>query len=58
MPIRNCCVSALLASLLCQAQPSLRVGISDLTKTVIYHSPQTPGYTSWVGCWLMPGGKP
>lgn len=23
-------------------------------RRVIYHSPQTPGYTSWVGAWVMP----
>ncbi len=35
-----------------------RMGVSELTTKTIYHSPETPGYTSWVGCWLMPGGKP
>lgn len=24
----------------------------------VYHSPQTPGYTCWVGAWLMPDGTP
>ncbi|MDB6169560.1 MAG: hypothetical protein JWM88_2424 [Verrucomicrobia bacterium] len=24
---------------------------------VIYHSPQTPGFTSWVGAWKMPDGS-
>ena len=23
---------------------------------LVYHSPQTPGYTCWTGCWLMPDG--
>jgi hypothetical protein len=23
----------------------------------IYHSPETPGYTSWVGLWQLPGGE-
>ena len=23
----------------------------------VYHSPQTPGYTCWTGCWLMPDGR-
>lgn len=25
-------------------------------RTTIYHSPQTPGYTCWVGAWIMPKG--
>jgi hypothetical protein len=28
----------------------------DLVRKVIYHSPQTPGYTAWVGAWVMPDG--
>jgi hypothetical protein len=34
------------------------MGVNGLTTKTIYHSPETPGYTSWVGCWLMPAGKP
>src|SRR5437868_5612027 len=26
----------------------------DLRRRTIYHSPQTPGYTCWVGAWQMP----
>ena len=26
----------------------------DFSRRQIYHSPQTPGYTCWVGAWLMP----
>ncbi len=26
----------------------------DFSHTTIYHSPQYPGYTCWVGTWLMP----
>jgi len=26
----------------------------DFSRNDIYHSPQTPGYTSWVGAWTMP----
>jgi hypothetical protein len=26
----------------------------DFSSTVIYHSPQSPGFTSWVGAWTMP----
>ena len=25
-------------------------------RQTIYHSPQKPGFTSWVGAWSMPGG--
>ena len=34
-----------------------RIGVTDLVKKTVYHSPQTPGYTCWVDCWLMPDGK-
>ena len=26
-------------------------------RQTIYHSPQTPGFTSWVGAWTMPDGS-
>jgi dienelactone hydrolase len=26
----------------------------DFARKTIYHSPQTPGYTCWVGAWMMP----
>lgn len=26
----------------------------EFSSTVIYHSPQSPGFTSWVGAWMMP----
>ena len=25
-------------------------------RQTVYHSPQTPGYTCWVGVWIMPDG--
>ena len=28
----------------------------DYQHTTVYHSPQTPGYTCWVGAWGMPDG--
>lgn len=28
--------------------------VTDYARRVIYHSPQSPGYTCWVGAWLMP----
>lgn len=33
-----------------------RVSAEGLTTKTIYHSPQTPGYTTWVASWLMPDG--
>jgi hypothetical protein len=29
----------------------------DRQRQTIYHSPQTPGYTCWVGTWTMPDGQ-
>ena len=46
-----------LACVLCEAQTRGGVGVKELSTRTIYHSPQTPGFTNWVGCWLMPGGK-
>ena len=30
--------------------------VLDFQETEIYHSPETPGYTSWVGLWQLPDG--
>jgi hypothetical protein len=27
------------------------------TERTIYHSPETPGYTSWIGLWQLPDGR-
>ena len=32
------------------------VEVVDYAEKTIYHSPETPGYTSWVGLWQMPDG--
>ncbi|HYI38501.1 MAG TPA: sialidase family protein [Thermoleophilaceae bacterium] len=32
--------------------PAIHAGPVD--KSTVYHSPQSPGYTAWVGAWLMP----
>ena len=29
----------------------------DHQRQTIYHSPQTPGFTCWVGAWIMPDGS-
>jgi len=39
------------------AQTPKQYRAADFSTKTIYHSPQSPGYTSWVGCWLMPGGR-
>src|SRR4051812_49961858 len=35
-------------------QPSKEPRGTDFKRRTIYHSPQTPGYTCWVGAWQMP----
>jgi hypothetical protein len=30
----------------------------EYKRQTIYHSPQEPGFTSWVGAWIMPDGDP
>jgi hypothetical protein len=32
----------------------MRYSAAQFTRRTIYHSPQTPGYTCWVGAWTMP----
>src|SRR4051812_25351519 len=31
--------------------------VEQFARRTIYHSPQTPGYTCWVGLWSMPDGS-
>ena len=39
-----------------QDQPTNpQVRVVDFHEKTIYHSPETPGYTSWVGLWQLPG---
>lgn len=33
------------------------VHATDFRRQTVYHSPQRPGYTSWVGAWQMPDGS-
>jgi hypothetical protein len=35
----------------------VKVEATDFAEKMIYHSPEKPGYTSWVGLWQMPGGR-
>lgn len=32
------------------------VSVIDFERSVLYHSPETPGYTCWVSLWTMPDG--
>jgi hypothetical protein len=35
----------------------VQVEVLEYTERIIYHSPETPGYTSWVGLWQLPDGR-
>ena len=35
----------------------MQVSVENHERTTIYHSPQTPGFTCWVGLWKMPDGS-
>jgi hypothetical protein len=49
-------VLALLGAELCHAGDTARQAFvaDQYARKTIYHSPQTPGYTCWVGAWIMP----
>jgi hypothetical protein len=35
----------------------ISVEVADYAQRTIYHSPEVPGYTCWVGLWLTPDGR-
>jgi hypothetical protein len=37
--------------------PAMEVKVVEAERHAIYHSPETPGYTSWAGLWTMPDGS-
>jgi hypothetical protein len=37
-------------------EPAFQGQVLEFQQKQIYHSPETPGYTSWVGLWLLPNG--
>ncbi len=39
-----------------EASRNTGVEAVDFAEKTIYHSPETPGYTSWVGLWELPNG--
>ncbi len=48
-------VAVVLLSLLSEAEGApMKVTATDVERFTVYHSPQTPGYTCWVGTWVMP----
>lgn len=54
-----CLVALSLGSPLCLAQEpqhNVQIQVTDFVDRTIYHSPETPGYTSWVGLWQLPNG--
>jgi len=60
-PPRTMYTAALTASLLaliatCSGGAPVKLTATDIERFAIYHSPQTPGYTCWVGTWLAPDG--
>jgi len=57
--IRSCVVAGVVAIAATsqasqQASKQRSFTAKDHSRTTIYHSPQTPGFTCWVGCWIMP----
>lgn len=40
-----------------KADDAGKLNATDHARTIIYHSPQTPGFTSWTGAWSMPDGS-
>ena len=38
------------------SKPGVRVQAVDVEERTLYHSPETPGYTAWVGLWQLPDG--
>jgi hypothetical protein len=51
--ICNTIIAAMLAGRLVRADDA-QFSAVEHTRRTIYHSPQTPGFTSWVGAWTMP----
>jgi len=51
---RRALLALLAAGLPLVAPAAPAVTAVDFSSTVIYHSPQSPGFTCWVGAWMMP----
>jgi len=57
----NPLMAGLILAALAWPAPSVRAddefSAIEHTRQTIYHSPQKPGFTSWVGAWTMPDGS-
>lgn len=49
-------VTLLLAAVLAPAARGDEYVAADHKRQAVYHSPEKPGFTSWVGAWVMPDG--
>ena len=49
-------LAAFLLSAVAEAGRADEFSAVEYQRQTIYHSPQTPGYTCWVGAWIMPDG--
>ena len=49
-------LAAFMLSALAEAGRADEFSAVEHQRQTIYHSPQTPGYTCWVGAWIMPDG--
>lgn len=45
-----------IASATILSEEMINVAAVNYSRTQIYHSPQSPGWTSWAGAWIMPNG--
>ena len=54
--IRTTCIATILVLLSPRARADEFTAAEHQRQTV-YHSPEKPGFTSWVGAWLMPDGS-
>ncbi len=56
MPLLASLIFALLSLATADAGDGRSFKAVGHTRKTIYHSPQKPGFTSWVGAWIMPDG--
>jgi hypothetical protein len=61
LPKKSLAVGFVLAAIVCPASDARAASEAfvavERARRTIYHSPQTPGFTSWVGAWTMPDGS-
>ncbi len=54
--LRSCMLLAAASWVLMATVRADEFSAVEYQRQTIYHSPQTPGYTCWVGAWVMPDG--